>query len=532
MSKEGLFSRETAVTRVAADSLEKLLHPTLDPNAARELIAKGLPASPGAAVGHIVLSADEAEARAKAGDKIVLVRIETSPDDIHGMHAAEGILTARGGMTSHAAVVARGMGKSCVAGCGALRIDLVSREVRVNGHVLKAGDWITLDGATGEVFRGQVPTVTPELGGAFTDLMRWADKIRTLKVRTNADTPADARLARAFGAEGIGLCRTEHMFFEPSRILAVREMILASDLATRERALAKLLPMQRGDFAGIFREMSGLPVTIRLLDPPLHEFLPHTDQEIHEVAEALGSNAAVVRARVEELKEFNPMLGHRGCRLGISFPEIYRMQVRAIMEAACEVGAARSRVQPEIMLPLIAHRGELALLRKLIEDEVAAVLRERPGAKVKPAIGTMIEVPRAALIAGQLAELADFFSFGTNDLTQTGYALSRDDAGKFLPDYVEKGILSDDPFVSVDEDGIGELMRIGLENGRRVRPDLKVGICGEHGGDPKSVRFCAQLGFDYVSCSPFRVPVARLAAAQAAVELQADRSAKRGAERR
>ncbi len=532
MAKEGLISRETAVTRVAADSLEKLLHPTLDPNAERELIAKGLPASPGAAVGHIVLSADEAEARAKAGDKIVLVRIETSPDDIHGMHAAEGILTARGGMTSHAAVVARGMGKSCVAGCGALRIDLAAREVRVNGHVLKAGDWITLDGATGEVFRGQVPTVTPELGAAFTDLMRWADKIRTLKVRTNADTPADARLARAFGAEGIGLCRTEHMFFEPSRILAVREMILASDLAARERALAKLLPMQRGDFAGIFREMSGLPVTIRLLDPPLHEFLPHTDQEIHEVAEALGSNPGVVRARVEELKEFNPMLGHRGCRLGISFPEIYRMQVRAIVEAACEVGAARGRVQPEIMLPLIAHRGELALLRKLIEDEVAAVLRERPGAKVKPAIGTMIEVPRAALIAGQLAELADFFSFGTNDLTQTGYALSRDDAGKFLPDYVEKGILSDDPFVSVDEEGIGELMRIGLENGRRVRPDLKVGICGEHGGDPKSVRFCAQLGFDYVSCSPFRVPVARLAAAQAAVELQADRAAKRGAERR
>ena len=532
MAKEGLISKQTAVTRVAADSLEKLLHPTLDPNAERELIAKGLPASPGAAVGHIVLSADEAEARAKAGDKIVLVRIETSPDDIHGMHAAEGILTARGGMTSHAAVVARGMGKSCVAGCGALRIDLAAREVRVNGHVLKAGDWITLDGATGEVFRGQVPTVTPELGAAFTDLMRWADKIRTLKVRTNADTPADARLARAFGAEGIGLCRTEHMFFEPSRILAVREMILASDLAARERALAKLLPMQRGDFAGIFREMSGLPVTIRLLDPPLHEFLPHTDQEIHEVAEALGSNPGVVRARVEELKEFNPMLGHRGCRLGISFPEIYRMQVRAIVEAACEVGGAGSRVQPEIMLPLIAHRGELALLRKLIEDEVAAVLRERPGAKVKPAIGTMIEVPRAALIAGQLAELADFFSFGTNDLTQTGYALSRDDAGKFLPDYVEKGILSDDPFVSVDEDGIGELMRIGLENGRRVRPDLKVGICGEHGGDPKSVRFCAQLGFDYVSCSPFRVPVARLAAAQAAVELQADRSAKRGAERR
>jgi len=519
MAKESLISRETAVLRVAPDSLEKLLHPTLDPNAEKELIAKGLPASPGAAVGHIVLSADEAEARAKAGEKVVLVRIETSPDDIHGMHAAEGILTARGGMTSHAAVVARGMGKCCVAGCGALRIDAAAREVRVGGHVLTAGDWITLDGATGEVFRGEVPTVTPELGGAFSDLMRWADAIRTVRVRTNADTPADARLARTFGAEGIGLCRTEHMFFEPSRILAVREMILAADLPTRERALAKLLPMQRGDFAGIFRAMNGLPVTIRLLDPPLHEFLPHTDREIHEVAEALGSDAAVVRAKVEELKEFNPMLGHRGCRLGISFPEIYRMQVRAIMEAACDVAASRGRVQPEIMLPLIAHRGELQLLRALVEDEVASVLRERPPARVRPTIGTMIEVPRAALIAGQLAELADFFSFGTNDLTQTGYALSRDDAGKFLPDYVDRGILSDDPFVSVDEEGIGALMRIGCENGRKVRPDLKVGICGEHGGDPKSVRFCAQLGFDYVSCSPFRVPVARLAAAQAAAEL-------------
>jgi pyruvate,orthophosphate dikinase len=527
MAKEGLITREQAVMRVAPESLEKLLHPTLDPNAARELIAKGLPASPGAAVGRIVLSADEAEARAKAGEKVVLVRIETSPDDIHGMHAAEGILTARGGMTSHAAVVARGMGKSCVAGCGALRVDLAARELRVGGHVLHAGDWITLDGATGEVFRGQVPTVTPELGGSFSDLMRWADAIRTLRVRTNADTPADAKLARQFGAEGIGLCRTEHMFFEPSRILAVREMILAADLPARERALAKLLPMQRGDFAGIFRAMSGLPVTIRLLDPPLHEFLPHTDAEIHEVAQALGSDAAVVRAKVEELSEFNPMLGHRGCRLGISFPEIYRMQVRAIVEAACEVAAERGRVQPEIMLPLIAHRGELALLRRLVEDETAAVLREWPKARVKPAIGTMIEVPRAALIAGELAALADFFSFGTNDLTQTGYALSRDDAGKFLPEYLERGILTDDPFVSVDEEGIGALMRIGCENGRRVRPDLKVGICGEHGGDPKSVRFCARLGFDYVSCSPFRVPVARLAAAQAAAEQIAARRARR-----
>ncbi len=527
MAKEGLISKEIAVTRVAPGSLEQLLHPTLDPDAPRELLAKGLPASPGAAVGRIVLSADEAEAHAKAGEKVILVRIETSPDDIHGMHAAEGILTARGGMTSHAAVVARGMGKCCVAGCGALRVDLATGEVRVAGQVLKAGDWLTLDGSTGEVLRGRVPTVTPELGGAFRDLMRWADRIRTLRVRTNADTPADAKLAREFGAEGIGLCRTEHMFFEPSRILAVREMILANDTPARERALAKILPMQRGDFEGIFRAMAGLPVTIRLLDPPLHEFLPHGDDEIHQVAEALGSDAAVVRAKVEEVKEFNPMLGHRGCRLGVTFPEIYRMQVRAIMEAACAVARERVRVAPEIMLPLIAHRGELVLLRDLIEHEVAAVLAENPGVRVRPSIGTMIEVPRAALIADQLAELAEFFSFGTNDLTQTGYALSRDDAGKFLPDYVERGILTDDPFVSVDEDGIGQLMRIGVERGRRTRPSLKVGICGEHGGDPKSVRFCARLGFDYVSCSPFRVPVARLAAAQAAVEALEERRAAR-----
>jgi pyruvate,orthophosphate dikinase len=532
MAKEGLISKEVAVSRVAPESLEQLLHPTLDPEAPRELLAKGLPASPGAAVGRIVLSADEAEARSKAGEKVILVRIETSPDDIHGMHAAEGILTARGGMTSHAAVVARGMGKCCVAGCGALRIDSATGEVRVAGQVLKAGDWLTLDGSTGEVLRGRVPTVTPELGGAFADLMRWADRIRTVRVRTNADTPADAKLAREFGAEGIGLCRTEHMFFEPSRILAVREMILANDRAARERALAKLLPMQRGDFEGIFRAMAGLPVTIRLLDPPLHEFLPHGDEEIHQVAEALGSDAAVVRAKVEEVKEFNPMLGHRGCRLGVTFPEIYRMQVRAIMEAACAVASARVRVAPEIMLPLIAHRGELAQLVELVEDEVKAVLAAHPGSRVRPAIGTMIEVPRAALIADQLAELAEFFSFGTNDLTQTGYALSRDDAGKFLPDYVERGILTDDPFVSVDEEGIGQLMQIGLERGRRTRPNLKVGICGEHGGDPKSVRFCARLGFDYVSCSPFRVPVARLAAAQAAaLALEERRQARRGGRR-
>jgi pyruvate,orthophosphate dikinase len=413
------------------------------------------------------------------------------------------------------------MGKCCVAGCGELRIDYAAGEVRVRGELLRAGDVITLDGSTGEVMRGEVQTVTPELGGAFKELMRWADRLRRLSVRTNADTPADALLAREFGAEGIGLCRTEHMFFEPNRILAVREMILAPDVAARERALAKLLPMQRGDFAAIFRAMAGQPVTIRLLDPPLHEFLPHGDQEIAELARALGRDAAGLRARVEELKEFNPMLGHRGSRLGISYPEIYRMQVRAIMEAACEVAAAGVRIQPEIMLPLITHVRELERLRALVEQEIAAVVAERPGAKVKPTIGTMIEVPRAALTADLLAKYADFFSFGTNDLTQMGYALSRDDAGKFLPDYVESGIMPDDPFVSVDEEGIGRLMEIGVVGGRRTRPGLKVGICGEHGGDPKSIRFCAKIGFDYVSCSPFRVPVARLAAAQAAIELGA-----------
>ena len=518
MAKERLISREEAVMRVAPQSLDQLLHPTLDPSAERDTLARGLPASPGAAVGHIVFTADEAEARAKAGEKVILVRIETSPEDIHGMYAAEGILTARGGMTSHAAVVARGMGKPCVAGCGALRIDHQAGEMRVDGRVLRSGDFLTLEGGTGEVIAGEVPTVTPELGGAFSELMRWADKLRKVQVRTNADTPADAKLAREFGAEGIGLCRTEHMFFEPGRILAVREMILAADGEARERALAKLLPMQRGDFAGIFRAMAGLPVTIRLLDPPLHEFLPHGDEEIREVAHSLRAEPAALRAKVDEVREFNPMLGHRGCRLGISYPEIYRMQVRAIVEAACEVEDAGVRVRPEIMLPLIAHVGELRRLRTLVEDEVAAVRAEHPGTRVKPAIGTMIEVPRAALTADELAVYADFFSFGTNDLTQTGYALSRDDAGKFLAEYMDSGILVEDPFVSVDRDGIGRLIRIGVEGGRRTRPGLKIGICGEHGGDPKSVVFCAELGFDYVSCSPFRVPVARLAAAQAAVE--------------
>jgi pyruvate,orthophosphate dikinase len=517
MAKEGLITREQAVLRVDPASLDQLLHPTLDPQADRTVVAKGLPASPGAAVGTVVFSADEAEARAKAGEKVVLVRIETSPEDIHGMHAAQGILTARGGMTSHAAVVARGMGKCCIAGCGSLRIDYPAKEMRVDGHVVRAGDAITLDGSTGEVMLGAIPTVTPELGGAFAELMSWADRLRTVRVRTNADTPTDAKVARQFGAEGIGLCRTEHMFFEPGRILAVREMILAGDAASRERALAKLLPIQRSDFVGIFQAMEGLPVTIRLLDPPLHEFLPHAEEEIREVAAALGTDVAAIRGKLDELKEYNPMLGLRGCRLGISYPEIYRMQVRAIVEAACEVEDSGTDVEPEIMIPLVSHVGELSRLRALVDEEVGKVLARHPKARVRPQIGTMIEVPRAALTAGAIAEYADFFSFGTNDLTQMAYALSRDDAGRFLSTYLDLGILESDPFVSIDEEGIGELMRLGAENGRARRKNLKLGICGEHGGDPRSVAFCASLGFDYVSCSPFRVPVARLAAAQAGV---------------
>jgi pyruvate,orthophosphate dikinase len=414
-------------------------------------------------------------------------------------------------------VVARGMGKCCVAGCGSLRIDLAAREMRVDGQVVKAGEPITLDGSTGEVMRGAIPTVTPELGGTFAELMRWADRLRRVRVRTNADTPTDAKIARQFGAEGIGLCRTEHMFFEPGRILAVREMILAGDTADRERALAKLLPMQRSDFTGIFRAMEGLPVTIRLLDPPLHEFLPHGEDEIREVASALRTDAAAIKGKIEELREFNPMLGLRGCRLGVSYPEIYRMQVRAILEAACEVVESGTAVEPEIMIPLVSHVGELSRLRALVEEEVRGVMERHAGLRVRPRIGTMIEVPRAALTAGAIAEYADFFSFGTNDLTQTAYALSRDDAGKFLSTYLDLGILESDPFVSIDQEGIGELMRLGAESGRKRRKDLKLGICGEHGGDPKSVAFCASLGFDYVSCSPFRVPVARLAAAQAGV---------------
>ncbi|MCG8591939.1 MAG: pyruvate, phosphate dikinase [Proteobacteria bacterium] len=530
MARERLITREEAVLRVNPSSLDQLLHPMLDPEAPRDVLARGLPASPGAAVGSVVFSADLAEMKAKEGEKVVLVRVETSPEDIHGMHAAEGVLTARGGMTSHAAVVARGMGKCCVVGCGDLRIDAERRVMRIDEVEVAEGEVITIDGSTGEVMRGEVATVTPELGGSFSELMRWADRMRRLRVRTNADSPGDAKVARQFGAEGIGLCRTEHMFFEPGRILAVREMILAADVEERERALAKLLPMQRGDFVGIFQAMEGLPVTIRLLDPPLHEFLPHGADEIAEVAQSLATSPALVRAKLDALREFNPMLGHRGCRLGVSFPEIYRMQVRAIVEAACQVAQSGIPVKPEIMLPLVSHVGELALLRGEVETVIRDVLDDHSGVRVRPAIGTMIEVPRAAVTADAIARHADFFSFGTNDLTQMGYALSRDDATKFLPDYVEQGILEADPFVSIDEEGIGELIGIGVSKGRQTRPGLKVGICGEHGGDARSIAFCARLGFDYVSCSPYRVPVARLAAAQAAV-LEASPGVRKGRKR-
>jgi len=516
LARERVIRRDEAVARVDPATLDTLLHPAFDPAAERAVVARGLPASPGAAVGTAVFTADAAEARARANEKVVLVRVETSPEDIHGMHAAEGILTARGGMTSHAAVVARGMGKCCIVGCGDLRVDAARGEAWLGETRIAEGQALSLDGASGEVMLGRLPTVTPRLGGPFDELMRWADRVRRLRVRTNADTPHDAEIAREFGAEGIGLCRTEHMFFEPARILAVRELILASDTAARERALAKLEPVQRQDFAGIFRAMQGLPVTIRLLDPPLHEFLPGTDEEVREVAASLGIDAAEVRAKIEAMREFNPMLGHRGCRLGITFPEIYQMQTRAIAGAAREVAEGGGKIAPEIMIPLVAHEAELERLRGLVLAEVKRALagsRRRIPFKV----GTMIEVPRAALLADRIALHADFFSFGTNDLTQMTFALSRDDSAKFLPVYLDSGILADDPFTSIDEDGIGALVELAVGKGRAARPRLKLGICGEHGGDPRSVAFCERVGLDYVSCSPFRVPIARLAAAQAAL---------------
>ena len=513
MANEGLVTQEEAILRIDPAALDQLLHPTLDPSAARQVIAKGLPASPGAACGKAVFDADTAEAWKQAGEKVILVRVETSPEDIHGMHAAEGILTARGGMTSHAAVVARGMGRPCVSGAGSLAIDYKAKSLRVAGHDVPEGTIITIDGTTGEVMLGEVPTVQPELVGDFGTLMVWADAKRRLKVRANAETPLDCRTAREFGAEGIGLCRTEHMFFDAERIMNVRRMILAEDETGRRAALADLLPAQRADFAEIFRIMAGLPVTIRLLDPPLHEFLPHTDEEIADVAAAAGVAVEALKRRVGDLHEFNPMLGHRGCRLGITYPEIYEMQVRAIFEAALEVDEAPI---PEVMVPLVATRAELAIIRALIEKTAEAVFAER-GARVDYLIGTMIELPRAALAAGEIAKEAAFFSFGTNDLTQTALGLSRDDAGRFLTAYVEKGIFARDPFVSLDVEGVGELIAIAAERGTLVKPDLKLGICGEHGGDPASIAFCEKVGLDYVSASPYRVPIARLAAAQAAL---------------
>ena len=485
------------------------------------MIARGLPASPGAASGAVVFDSDTAEARAKLGDAVILVRTETSPEDIHGMHAARGILTARGGMTSHAAVVARGMGRPCVSGAGSISIDLVGRTMRVGNRVIAEGDRITLDGASGEVMAGEVATVEPELAGDFGLLMVWADKHRRLKVRTNAETPADCRTARGFGAEGIGLCRTEHMFFEPSRITSVRRMILAEDGAGRAAALAELLPEQRADFASIFREMAGLPVTIRLLDPPLHEFLPHDEAGFADVADATGLSVATVRRRIGELHEFNPMLGHRGCRLGITYPEIYAMQARAIFEAAVAVAKDTGEaVVPEVMVPLVATARELEITKAAIDAEARAVFAET-GHTLDYMVGTMIELPRAALRAAEIAEFAEFFSFGTNDLTQTALGISRDDAARFLSVYVEQGIYPRDPFVGIDEEGVGELVQIAADRGRGARPGLKLGICGEHGGDPASIAFCERLGLDYVSCSPYRVPIARLAAAQAALKASA-----------
>ncbi len=519
MVAEGLIDKKTAVLRVAPSQLDQLLHPSLDPKAKKEIIAKGLPASPGAVSGEVIFSADEAEVEAKRGRKVILVRIETSPEDIHGMHAAQGILTARGGMTSHAAVVARGMGKCCVAGCGDIKVDYANESfTALNGLVIKKGDMITLDGTMGQVMLGTVATVSAELTGDFGTLMGWVDGFRTMKVRTNADTPHDAKVARQFGAEGIGLCRTEHMFFDAERIAAVREMILSDELEERERALAKILPMQKGDFLGIFREMKGLPVTIRLLDPPLHEFLPQEAKDIEELSKVMKIPVKAIQHKLESLHEFNPMLGHRGCRLGITFPEIYDMQVKAIMEAACELVKNEGfSIIPEIMIPLIATVKELQVLKqnaiKICEETIS-----RYGVKMEYLIGTMIELPRAALIADEIAKEAEFFSFGTNDLTQTTFGLSRDDAGSFLPFYVDNGILPEDPFISIDQGGVGKLVAMACEKGRAARPDIKLGICGEHGGDPASVIFFHNTGLDYVSCSPFRVPIARLAAAHAVLE--------------
>jgi pyruvate,orthophosphate dikinase len=517
MANEGLITRDEAIARVDPSALDQLLHPTLDPAATRDVLTKGLPASPGAASGIVVFDADTAEKRAAAGEAVILVRTETSPEDIHGMHAAKGILTARGGMTSHAAVVARGMGRPCVSGAGSLSIDAKAKILRCAGREVREGDTLTLDGSTGEVMIGSVATVQPELAGDFGTLMEWADQVRRLKVRANAETPLDCRTARDFGAEGVGLCRTEHMFFDSARVTAVRQMILAEDEAGRRVALERLLPEQRKDFAEIFAVMAGLPVTIRLLDPPLHEFLPHEEAEFAEVATAAGIDIATLRRRAVELHEFNPMLGHRGCRLGVTYPEIYEMQARAIFEAAIEVAEASGAAPiPEVMIPLVATRRELELMKAVVDKAAQAVFADK-GRQIEYLVGTMIELPRAALRAGDIAEVGEFFSFGTNDLTQTTLGVSRDDAARFLGAYVEQGIYAKDPFVSLDVEGVGELVEMAAERGRKTRPDIKLGICGEHGGDPASIAFCESVGLDYVSASPYRVPIARLAAAQAAL---------------
>ncbi len=517
MCNEGLVTKEEAILRVQPSSLDQLLHPTIDPNAEKTIIGNGLPASPGAATGQIVFNSEDAEKAKNEGTPTILVRTETSPEDIHGMHAAEGILTARGGMTSHAAVVARGMGKPCVSGAGGIRIDYATGELRVPGRTFKKGDIITIDGSTGQVLLGAVAMQRPELSGSFGDLMKWADELRRMDVRTNAETPADAKSARSFGAEGIGLCRTEHMFFDGERIIAAREMILSETEEDRRKALAKLLPMQRSDFIELFEIMAGLPVTIRLLDPPLHEFLPHTDKDIEEVARAMGVDAEILRRRNVALQESNPMLGHRGCRLAVSYPEIAEMQVRAIIEAAIEAGKkAGKAVVPEIMVPLVGMTAELQYVKERI-DAVVKSIEEETGESVEYMVGTMIELPRAALRAQEIAKSAEFFSFGTNDLTQTTFGISRDDAQMFLTTYEAKGIIKRDPFVSLDVDGVGELVKIATEKGRSTRGNIKLGICGEHGGDPDSIEFCESVKLDYVSCSPFRVPIARLAAAQSAI---------------
>jgi pyruvate,orthophosphate dikinase len=517
MLNEGLIDKRTAVLRVAPEQVDQLLHPMIDPASSYDAIAKGLPASPGAAVGKVIFTAEEAESAAARGEAVILVRKETSPEDIGGMHAAKGILTATGGMTSHAAVVARGMGKCCVAGCGAIDIDEKNKVFKVGGKSIKEGDFITINGSTGEVIVGEVELIEPTLSGEFSEILKIADEFRTLGVRANADTPHDAQVARDFGAEGIGLCRTEHMFFDGERIDAVREMILASDVDGRKKALEKVKPFQKEDFEGLFRVMDGLPVTVRLLDPPLHEFIPHTDEDVQKVVKASGISFDALKRKAQELHEFNPMLGHRGCRLAITFPEIYEMQAYAIFEAACKVKKEGINVIPEVMIPLVGHAKELEELKDLVNN-IAAEVMDKTGVKVEYLVGTMIELPRAALTANEIAEHAQFFSFGTNDLTQTTLGISRDDAGKFLPHYVEKGIYKEDPFVSIDRSGVGQLIDMGVQKGRSVRADLKTGICGEHGGDPDSIAFCQKANLNYVSCSPYRVPVARLAAAHAALK--------------